>query len=109
MLPDASAWYLKISVRLQISSVEMEWNTSYANYAECDDREGGKCIFGDGVGKGVGRVNPFFWPGKGTNCGFGSGTQVTGQCWANLTHGNVWYSFEKPGCGGLAPALACCR
>ena len=45
----------------------------YSNYAECDDREGGDCIFGDGVGKGVGRVNPFFWPGKGTACGFDDG------------------------------------
>ena len=41
---------------LQISTVEMEWNASYANYAECDDREGGKCIFGDGVGIAVGET-----------------------------------------------------
>ena len=47
-----------------ISTVKMRWNASYANYAECDDIEGGKCIFGDGLGVGVGRINPFYWPGK---------------------------------------------
>lgn len=87
-----------------VSSVLMRFNTSYANYAECDDREGGTCIFGDGVGVGVGRVNPFFWPGKGTVCGFDDGTQITGQCWSNLSDSGVWLSFQKPGeCVAGAP------
>ena len=79
-----------------ISTVVMRWNASYVNYAECDDIEGGKCIFGDGIGVGVGRINPFYWPGKGTACGFPDGTGVTGQCWRNLS-GGEWLSFQKPG------------
>lgn len=56
----------------------------------------GQCIFGDGIGVGVGRINPFYWPGKGNACGFPDGTSITGQCWTNLT-GGVWLSFQKPG------------
>ena len=56
----------------------------------------GHCIFGDGVGVGVRRINPFYWPGKGNACGFPDGTSITGQCWTNLT-GGVWLSFQKPG------------
>ena len=63
----------------------------------------GHCIFGDGVGVGVGRINPFYWPGKGNACGFPDGTSITGQCWTNLT-GGVWLSFQKPGeCKNGAP------
>ena len=59
-------------------------------------RSAGKCIFGDGKGIAVGRINPFYWPGKGNACGFPDGTSITGQCWTNLT-GGVWLSFQKPG------------
>ena len=31
----------------------MRWNKSYANYAECDDRPGGHCIFGGAPGAGL--------------------------------------------------------
>ena len=30
-----------------VSFVHMRWSDAYVNYAECDDRDGGTCIFGD--------------------------------------------------------------
>jgi hypothetical protein len=92
-----------------VSSVHMRWSNAYVNYAECDDRDGGTCIFGDGNGTGVGRVNPFFWPGKGNACGFAAGTGKTGQCWTNLTGGQWFRSVLSPAATASAAAARAMR